>query len=84
MSQPSEIWKSLDQTVPKNSLRGKSLSVNRSSTVDSAIPMPDIMSMFATMILMVDIHQMLLILTKSILTQQKRAIRLLFKISTSH
>ena len=65
MSQPSGIWKNLVRTVPKSFLQGKSLSVNRSSTVDAAIPMPDITSMFATMILMVDILQMLLILTKA-------------------
>ena len=64
ISQPSGTGKSLVWTAPKNSLRGKSLSVNRSSTVDSAIPTPDITSMFAKMILIMDIHQMLLILTK--------------------
>ena len=69
MTQPSGVWKSLVRTVPKSFLQGKSLSVNRSSTVDSAIPMPDITSTIATMIphgiLMMDIHQMLLILTKA-------------------
>ena len=64
ISQPSGIGKSMARTALKSSSRGKSLSVNRSSTMDSAIPTPDTMSMFATMIPMVDIYQMLLILTK--------------------
>ena len=60
------IGRSLVQTAQKSSLRGKSLSVNRSSTVDSAIPTPDITSIFATMIPHgILIHQMLLILTKA-------------------
>ena len=43
--------------------------MNHFSTADSAIPMPDITSTIAIMIphgiLMMDIHQMLLILTKA-------------------
>ena len=66
ISQPSGIGKSLVRTAQKSSLRGKSLSVNRSSTVDSAIPTPDITSTNATMIPHgILIHQMLMILTKA-------------------
>ena len=65
--QPSEIWKRVDQIVLENSLQGKTLSENLSSTVpavDSAVPMPDIMIIFASMILMGDIYQMIPILAK--------------------
>ena len=87
ISQPSEIGKSLVLTAQKNSLRGKSLSVNHSSTVVFAIPMSGITGIIATAIPHgILIHQTVLILTKvswpSI--QDNIAIRLLFKISTSH
>ena len=64
ISQPSEIGKSLVQTALKSFSQGKNLSVNHSSTVDSAIPTPDTTSILATVIPMRDIHQMLLTLTK--------------------
>ena len=64
ISQPLGIGKSLVQTALKNFSQEKSLSENHSSTVDSAIPTPDTMSIFATVIPMEDTHQMLLILTK--------------------
>ena len=69
MTQPSGIWKSLVLTIPESSLQEKSLSVNHFSTVDSAILMLDITSTIAIMIphgiLMMDIRQTLLILTKA-------------------
>ena len=83
ITQPSRIGKSSTQTAPKSSLRGKGLSENHSSTVDSAITMSEITGTSAPMMAHgVLIHQMILILTKAI--RIKKQSRLLFKISTSH
>ena len=84
ISQPSGIGKSLVQIALKSFSREKSLSVNRSSTVDSAIPTPDTTSIFATVIPMRDIHQMLLILTKVSWSSKREQSGYYSRISTSH
>ena len=67
LSQLSGVGKCFTQTAPKSSLRGKTLSENHSSTVDSATTMSEITGTSAPkMAHGVLIHQMILILTKAI------------------
>ena len=67
ISQPSGIGKCFTQTALKNSLWGKSLSENHSSTVASATTMSEITGTSAQMMAHgVLIHQMILILIKAI------------------
>ena len=65
ISQPLGIGKCFTQTAPKNSLRGKSLSENHSSTVASAITMSEITDTDAPMVALGALIQ-ILILTKTI------------------
>ena len=71
-SQPSKIGRCFTQTALKNSLWGKSLSENHSSTVASAITMSENTGTSAQMMAHgVLIHQMILILIKAIRIEEQ-------------